>query len=364
VRGGEAPTWGGVRESVLDSSSGLANARRVTANSPVGTAGLTLGGILPTEALMVDARKCGRPGHREAVAGKALDESSPAPAPATIGIGDLDRRGPVAKDARHVAQTTYDRPAGASPGRPVGTSPRPALGRAWAALETTRRGGWRWDRPARLDRARHELGANRGGPGNAPLGRSYDPSARDWIRPGVVGRRTSGKWLRQPEVGALDPARAAGWDNPAATGWDDPGGGCWDRSAAMGLSWARAGATVERLDPQAQTTGPWAAGFDPLRWSGGTSRGGVERATGVMRDRNGGVGMRWRGGSRGARREVAGPAGFGRDHVAPDLRERRREEARSWYTRQGSSPSLCIAHVTDSPSPDGDLARAMSVLGP
>jgi hypothetical protein len=201
------PTWGGVRESVLDSSSGLANARRVTANSPVGTAGLTLGGILPTEALMVDARKCGGPGHREAVAGKALDESSPAPAAATIAMGDLDRRGPVAKDARHVAQTTYDRPAGASPGRPVGTSPRPALGRARAALETTRRGG----------------GAGTGLPG-------WTEPDMSWARTGAAleTRRSAARTTRRRATGygpaLLGGGRpASGSDNPRSVRSIPPG---------------------------------------------------------------------------------------------------------------------------------------------
>jgi hypothetical protein len=94
-------------------------------------------------------------------------------------------------------------------------------------------------------------------------------------------------------------------------------------------------------------------------WSGSPARA----AGGTMGEAHSGMRQEERVGAC-RQRETVRAGGSWRQHVPPDLHERRRGGLKSWYTHKGPSPSLCAAHASESPSPDGDLARAVPVLGP
>src|SRR6266511_2711080 len=136
----------------------------------------------------------------------------------------------------------------------------------------------------------------------------------------------------------------------APLGYDGPGEG-WP-----GAPWARREVACV----------PRAAWLPPRRSRRATGRRRSVGVADVARNRRATCGG-------GLRLEVGERAHWTRDrrrgrlrckHVPPDLHERHRDGLKSWYTYKGPSPSLCAAHASESPSPDGDLTRAVPVLGP
>jgi hypothetical protein len=187
----------------------------------------------------------------------------------------------------------------------------------------------------------------------APARRTQGGAGRHRSRSSSPGH--GGSWARwsgtaapgADGTGAGGPVARAAGGPPARGGRAGSGRGHrrWALRAGAGLG-ARAGVLVAETWGRGRKVGA----------AGGT-------ADGTM--------VRWRGWGREERVQVPGEretfqAGGAprRKHVPPDLHERRRDQLKSWYTFKGSSPSLCGAHASESPSPDGDLNRVVPVLGP
>jgi hypothetical protein len=243
-----------------------------------------------------------------------------------------------------------------SAGEPVGTWRAPAGNRcrrrpALIALASTVTSATALAAELPQPMARASMARRRGAPpaaGVPCIGRGHRPRAT---------ARTVGHW-------SMSNGPECQW---ARTAGGPPAPGCqgWERSGSPAVG-AKGGRGAESPAPGARPA------------NGRGARAGVLVAEGWGRGRK--VGCRRRDGSRHhgevervwGRRSECRCLGSGRQSkhvgprkkdVPPDLHERRRDRLKSWYTFKGSSPSLCGAHAFESPSPDGDLKRAVPVLG-